>query len=272
MPDQHAGPPPDDDAGFFEEFLREAAGPYILDLDGEKIVIEAPSGDDVCALDTATTPTEQLDALVGEDLADDILDVYEDRPASELIDLVDDIRLHFGALVPPLGGFLRVVETLDLYGEDIERDLIDVHLNLYDWVRDHLNTPWAKLFRFLDRPIEGGWYTAAVATDVDLAARLLQLEEDGKAPPRSKRPSMVGWDRNRETLTAILETLQQIAAGQYDTSLKVKRRVKPPRPQPRPLTARERVKQYRLYVEHDEIASQMLGSRYKRLTLPDPTD
>lgn len=268
MSEQETDPP----HSFFEQLLGEAAGPYLLDLDGDEIVVAVPSADGVCELDTAVTPTEQLDALVGEDLADDILDVYDDRPASELVELIDDIRAHFGILVPPLGGFLRLVETLDLYGEDVERDLIDKHLNLYDWVRDHGNTPWDKLFRFLDRAPEGGWYAAALASDIELAERVAKLEQEQGKPAGAKRPSLVGWTRDRDTDTAILETLRRIEAAIFQASPKVKGRgPKAPKSLPRPLTARERYEKYRLYVEHDDIASKVLGSRYKRLSLPDPT-
>ncbi|ETT26241.1 hypothetical protein RR21198_3119 [Rhodococcus rhodochrous ATCC 21198] len=273
MTELETDPPDDGDTeSFFEQVLAEAAGPFSLDLDGRTVVVDVPAADGACALDTAVTPTEQLDALVGEDLADDILDVYEERPVSELVTLIDKIRAHFGLLVPPLGGFLRLVETLDLYGEAIERDLIDRHLNLYDWVREHEKTPWDKLFRFLERPIEGGYYTAALAADLELAERHAKWEAEHGKPAGVGRPSLVGWTRDRDTDTAILETLRRIEAAVFQASPKFKGRgPKTPRPLPRPLTARERYEKYRLYVEHDDIASKVLGSRYKRLSLPDPT-
>lgn len=270
MPGPQTDPPP----SFFEQLLGEAAGPYLLDLDGDEIVIAVPTGDGVCALDTAVTAAEQLDALIeDEDLVDDILDVYAERPASMLVDLVDDIRAHFGVLVPPAGGLWRLVETLDLYGEAIERDLIDKHLDLYDWVRNHESLPWDKLFRFLDRAPEGGWYAAALASDVELAERLAEREAEQKTPGGSSRPSLVGWTRDRDTDTAILETLRRIEAAIFQASPKVKGRgPKAPKSLPRPLTARERVDKYRMLVEHDRVAAKVLGSRYTPLNLPDSTD
>jgi hypothetical protein len=269
--DDHDADPP---ASFFETLLNEAVGPYFFDLDGAEVVIPVPSADAVCDLDIAVSVHEQFAALVDdEDLVDEVLEVFEDRAVGEFVDLVGDIRSHFGVLVPPDGGFLRVVETLDLYGEEIERDLIGLGLNLYDWVRDHEDTPWSKLFRILERPPEGGWFTAALASDIELAERIAKhRKESGEKPPPA-RPSLVGWTRDRDTSTSILETLRRIEAGIFQASPKVKGRgPKTPRNLPRPLTAQERFEKYRLYVEHDDIASKVLGSRYKRLSVPDPTD
>ena len=270
--DDHDTDPP---ASFFETLLSEAVGPYFFDLDGTEVVIPVPTADAVCDLDLAVSVHEQFEALVDDDeLADDILDVFTEKPVGEFVTLVDEIRSHFGVLVPPDGGFWRVVETLDLYGEDIERDLIGLGLNLYDWVRDHEDTPWAKLFRILERPPEGGWFTAALASDIELAERIAKRKkESGEQQSSPARPPLVGWTRDRDTNTAILETLRRIEASIFQASPKVKGRgPKTPRNMLRPLTAQERYEKYRLYVEHDDIASKVLGSRYKRLSLPDPTD
>ncbi|QOV97603.1 hypothetical protein [Rhodococcus pyridinivorans] len=271
MDDHDADPP----ASFFETLLSEAVGPYFFELDGTEVVIPVPSADAVCDLDIVASVHEQFAALVDDDdLVDEILEVFADRPVGAFVELVGEIRSHFGVLVPPDGGFLRVVETLDLYGEDIERDLIDLRLDLYDWVREHEDTPWSKLFRILERPPEGGWFEAALKSDIELAEQIAKRKKDsGEQQASPSRPPLVGWTRDRDTNTAILETLRRIEASIFQASPKIKGRgPKTPRNLLRPLTAQERYDKYRLYVEHDDIASKVLGSRYKRLSLPDPTD
>ncbi|APE11067.1 hypothetical protein BO226_19220 [Rhodococcus sp. 2G] len=143
-------------ASFFRVLLSEAVGPFVVSLDeddedGPELIIEAPDSQDVADLDTTVSVHDQLDLLVGEDLADVITEHYARRPFSELADLVDDIREHFGILVPPDTGWPYLVDEIDRYGAAIEKDLFAMpgDERLYDWVRDHLNNPWNRLIRLL---------------------------------------------------------------------------------------------------------------------------
>lgn len=258
-------------ASFFETLLDEAVGPFFVTLDGgTELVVEVPDAGDVADLDTTTSVHDLLDLVAGEDVADVIADAYARRPISDLADLVDDIRAHFGILTPPRYGWAYLVSELDRYGEDIDRELIDHRLNLYDWVRDHTNTPWDKLFRIIERPIDGGWYAAARGSDIELAERILEAESRGEIVAPSRIPSLVGWTTNRELMTALLELLEQILHGTYAASPKFKGKGgRPPKRHPRPKTGRDRAERVRSYRDHDEIASQLLGSRYKPI-LSDP--
>ncbi|NKU37719.1 hypothetical protein GS887_27735 [Rhodococcus hoagii] len=183
-------------ASFFDTLVNEAVGPFFVSLDEDvEVIIEAPSGDDVAEFDTTVSVHDQLDLLVDEDTADVILDFYARRPISELADLVDDIREHFGILVPPDQGWAALVHELNRYGEAIEKDLFTISApkDLYDWIRDHANLPWNKLFRILPTLPRGGWYETAILDDDERADQILAMETDGNLPAPSKRPSLLGW-------------------------------------------------------------------------------
>ncbi|MDV2478613.1 hypothetical protein F8M49_30110 [Rhodococcus zopfii] len=187
-------------ASYFRVLLEEAVGPFVVQLDdGPELVIEAPESDDVADLDTTVSVHDQLDLLVDEDQADIIAEHYARRPISELADLVDDIRQHFGILVPPDAGWAYLVDEIDRYGTGIEKDLFAMpgDERLYDWVRDHLNNPWNRLLRLLPSLPEGGWYFAALGNDDERAEKILEMEQRGELPPPSKRPSLVGWTYDR---------------------------------------------------------------------------
>ncbi|MFI8664227.1 hypothetical protein ACIGKR_29820 [Rhodococcus qingshengii] len=254
-------------ASYFETLLGEAVGPFFVTLDdGTELVVEVPNADDVAELDTTASVHDQLDLLVPDDeVFDSIADAYGRRPIGELTELVDDIREHFGILVAPMCGWAHLVDEIDRYGDAIEKDLFNKQHNLYDWVRDHLATPWDKLLRLLPALPVGGWYHAAIANDDDRAREILELEAQGKLPKPSSRPSLVGWTPIVEKLTEAVEAARAIQHGVWGASPKFQGKGgAPPRPLPRPLTARERVEEEQALLEHDDIASQLLGARYAR--------
>lgn len=260
-------------SSFFRTLLDEAAGPFVahLDDDSPAIVVEAPESADVADLDTTVSVYDQLDLLVSEDLADDITEHYARRPFSELADLVDDIREHFGILVPPDAGWAYLVDEIDRYGAAIEKDLFAMpgDEKLYDWVRDHLSNPWNRLIRLLPALPEGGWYFAAIADDDERAQQILEMEQRGELPAPSKRPSLVGWTYERAKLTELVDSQRRTEHATWGASPKFKGKGgKPPRPSPRPQTARDRVEEFQALVEHDDIASRLLGDRYTRRYTP----
>ncbi|NKT69499.1 hypothetical protein GS860_16205 [Rhodococcus hoagii] len=255
-------------ASFFDTLVNEAVGPFFVSLDEDvEVVIEAPSGEDVAELDTTVSVHDQLDLLVDEDTADVILDFYARRPISDLADLVDDIRDHFGILVPPDQGWAALVHELNRYGEAIEKDLFTISApnDLYDWIRDHANLPWNKLFRILPTLPHGGWYETAILDDDERADQILAMEADGKLPAPSKRPSLLGWTPEIGLMSAMVDGVRRIEHGVWGASPKFKGKGgKPPQNLPRPQTARERAEERQTLREHDDIASQLLGKRYTR--------
>ncbi|NKR61720.1 hypothetical protein GS474_23970 [Rhodococcus hoagii] len=255
-------------ASFFDILVNDAVGPFFVSLDdGVELMIEAPSSDDVAQLDTTVSVHDQLDLLADEDTADAILDHYARRPISDLADLVDDIREHFGILVPPDHGWAYLVDEINRYGEDIEKDMWGMpnQADLSDWILDHPNLSWNKLFRLLPALPAGGFYHAAIADDDERADRILEMEADGDLPAPSKRPSLVGWTPERAELAAAVDLLQHILHGVWGASPKFKGKGgRPPKRRLGPQTARERAEERQTLREHDDIASQLLGTRYTR--------
>ena len=252
-----------DETPFWDELLAEAVGPYIFTLEGREYVVDPPLYEDVAALDTAVSDWDVLDELLDEDVADAVEAAYAEYPVSALQSLTDDLRAHFGILTPPKYGWAALVRDMNAYGPALERDLADIGLDLYDWVRDHENLPWSKLYRLgLDHAAEGGWVEAARLLDEELAREAVEAEAEGEVAP-SRRPSIKGWTVDRENGLRTVELLEQVVHATWGSSQKFKGKGGPPPKQhPRPETAYEKVRQYRMYVEHDEIASALLGDRY----------
>lgn len=261
----------DDDSGptasFFELLLEEAVGPLFVTLAGVEHIIDVPASIDVADLDQVTSLSDQLDCLIpDEDQVDAILAAFDDQPHSALAEFVADTRAHFGILTPPRYGWAALVSEIDRYGEAIERDLLNLQLDLYDWVRKHEHLPWAKLFRILQRPADGSYYTAARASDLELAEQIARLEAEGLIEPPTSTPGLEGYTAERESLTRIADALDRIEHGIWAASPKFKGKGgRAPKPTPRPRTARDRLATIQTYRDHDEIASQVLGTRYKRI-------
>lgn len=281
MTDTSPGTAPSSDEGgavpcFWDVFIREAVGPFVLEVPGDddEVVeweVPYPSADAVAALDVTYSDQDILYLLMDDDdTTDTILDLYEDLPISELQEAVDDIRAHYGILTPSPYGWAQLMKDFRKYGEDLERDAVTEGLDLYDWVRHHEELPWAKLYRvLLDRAREGGYVEAARLLDEELALEQVKAETEGKKKGAPKpRPSVVGWTRDRENGERATELLEQLVHAVWAASPKFKGKGgKRPSGHARPELAYNKVKRYALYVEHDEIASMLLGSRHKPLDL-----
>lgn len=252
-------------ASFFETLIEEAVGPLFVTLAGVEHIIDVPASADIADLDQVASLSDQLDCLIpDEDQVDTILDAFDDQPHSALAGFVADVRAHFGILTPPPYGWAALVAELDRYGEAIERDLINLRLDLYDWIRHHEHLPWAKLFRILQRPADGSYYTAARASDLELAEEIARLEADGLIEPPTSTPGLEGYTAEREVLTRLADSLERIEHAIWAASPKFKGKGgRAPKPTPRPRTARDRLATIQTYRDHDEIASQVLGNRYK---------
>ena len=257
-------------SSFWDTLLREAVGSFSFVLEDEAgyaypFEVDYPSAAAVAELDeVGHSDVDTLYVLLEEDDADRVLDLLDDLPITELQDLVDDVRAHFGILVPPPYGWAALVDDLERYGAAVERDLHDAGRDLYDWIRDHERLPWAKLYRvLLNDPPEGGHVEAARLADEDLALQQVKAEARGEVARRTSRPRLQGWTREREQNERIVELLEQVVHGVWGASPKFKGKGgAKPKGHPRPTTAYEKMRRYALYVEHDEIASQLLGSRY----------
>lgn len=249
----------------FEQMMAEAVEPLSLALGGQVWEIRVPDSDAVCALDELTRPADILGHLLGDDLADDVLDVLDTRPWSLTLSVTAEIRRHFALAPLPRGMWTDIVEQIDLYGEAIESDLADRGWDLLDWFRGR--RPWTQLARLLARMPEGSRYQAAVLDDEDLALARIQAEDDDP-PPRSGRPPLVGETQDRMLLRAIASQLLRIEHAVYASQVG-KKAGRPPRALPGPQTAEERVRE-RLADQDVEEIFDAVTPGWRREPEPDP--
>lgn len=248
----------------FEQLLDEFRGPWrgkVGDLD--EVEIEVPTSATVADLDDVTDPAEILDLLAGEDLADELLDELEDRPAHELTDLVGQLLEHFVLADPPEQGMAAIVDEVDRYGAAIEADLVfsGSGLLLIDWFRQPDRYPWSLLLRLLPRMPESGHYDTARRDDDELAARIDELIDAGQlAKPKGNRPPLLGHTRDRALMQDILDVLRRIEHAEWAASPKFKGKGgRPPKNSPRPVGAMDRRREQQRLERLDDIALAALG-------------
>lgn len=247
-------------ASLFEDLMAEAVSPLVIELpDGDRTAswtIEAVDSDGVCELDELTHPFDYLEALLGEDLADDVIDLLEPLPFHRTVDLVADVRSHFSLVELPRGMWPFLVEQLDLYGADIESDLRP--WDLLDYFRGH--RPWTQLIRVLGRLPEGSRYAAAVLSDEDLARERLAAAgdvDDDETEERSSRPGLVGETQDRALLRAVANGIQRLEWAVFAAQVG-KKAGRPPKGMKSPETAEERVR--------DEIADDEVAELFDAVT------
>lgn len=231
--------------------MAQAVAPLHLELqDGDDTagwIVEAVDPDGVCELDTLTHPVDVLDALLGEDLAEEILDVLDPKPWPVTVGLVARVRGHFHLPELPPGMWTHLVEQIDLYGDDIEADFFDRGTDLLDWFRGR--RPWPQLHRLLRRMPEGCRYRAAVLDDDELARERIAA---GLVATSSKRPPLLGETQDRAYLRALVTAVQRVEFATY-AAVVGKKAGQPPRPLLGPETAEDRVKDQIADVEVAEL-------------------
>ncbi|GAA1402023.1 hypothetical protein GCM10009613_61260 [Pseudonocardia kongjuensis] len=238
---------PDPDAGadsLFEQLQAEAVGPLHLRLgDGDDPpvwTLAAVDSDGVCELDELHNPLDVVEALVGEDLADEIIDELEELPWSVTRTVAAQIREHFALADLPPGMWAHLVEQLDLYGADIESDLAEHRgADLLDWFRGR--RPWPQLARFLTRLPEGSRYHAALLGDEELAREQIEAEQGDDEDGSSRRPPLVGETQGLSLLRAAVSALMRVEHAIYAAPAPKSKRGNPPRPLKGPLTAKDRL-------------------------------
>lgn len=258
------------DTSFFSDYLNEVAGPFVIETNEFEFTVDAPDPKIGNALD-AEVPYLDLFEILTECLDDDdfteLDNYFQGRPHGELTAVVEDMLDHWALVGAPRdGGFSRVVAEFDRYGADIEFDLATMGVELALWITDHERYSWNKLFRFLRRLPAGGHYSAALAMDVELAEAMAEQREKDKAAgvPADNRPSLIGWNFNTAMQQAALDQMRRLEWAMFASSPKFKGKGgKAPAPSQRPRTAADLVHTRARWVEHDDIAGQLLGKRYK---------
>jgi hypothetical protein len=234
----------------FEELQAQAVDPLVVELpDGDehaRWVLEAVDSDGLCEVVRLSHPADILDALLGDDLGDEVLDLLDPLPWSRTLDLLAQLRRHFSIPELPAGMWTHLVEQIDLYGEDIESDLFP--WDLLDYFRGA--RPWQQLARLLPRLPEGSRYRAALLDDEELAEQ--RLASDDGTPGRA-RPPLVGETQDRALLRAIASGLPRLEYAVYAAQAGKKRKGRPPRPLQGPETAEDRIKDRLAQADVEEI-------------------
>ncbi|ALE77671.1 hypothetical protein WY02_03520 [Pseudonocardia sp. AL041005-10] len=230
----------------FEEMMAEAVDPLYLELpDGDDTAawtLHAVDSDGVIDLDDLTGALDVVEALVGDELAGEVLDVLADLPWDRTLDTAALLRRHFTLVELRPGLWPQLVEQIDLYGEAIESDLADRGIDLLDFFRGA--RPWTQLARMLPRLPEGSRYRAALLDDEDLARARIEAEddEDDDAPSKSDRPPLIGETQDRALLRQAVSFLRRIEHGLYNSRAPKSKRSKAPDPLKGPETAEDRLR------------------------------
>lgn len=242
-PDQGPG---DHGDSLFEQMMAEAVAPLRLQLGPDPTdptwTIEAVDSDGVIELDDLTGALDIVEALVGDDLADEVIDGLELLPWTATLAVAGQLRDHFALAELPPGMWSFLIEQIDLYGADIESDLADRGDDLLDWFRGR--RPWPQLDRYLRRMPEGCRYHAALLADEDLAARQIEQEQDtpdDEDGDGSRRPPLVGETQGLSLLRSAVSALLRVEHAVYAAQAPKNKRGRPPDPIKGPLTAKDRL-------------------------------
>lgn len=106
---------------------------------------------------------------------------------------------------------------------------------------------WRLLLNVIDHLPSTSHFIAAVADDDELA--------ENSPPPRSGPPALRDWTPEVQYLVALYDRLGELIATV--ASANSTKRVKPPKPYPRPVTAYDRVRGRRRWKQHQWLVEQL---------------
>lgn len=149
-----------------------------------------------------------------------------------------------------LGGSARLAVLLERYGEAIEADLTDQQVDLAQLWRERR---WRRLLALVDQLPGTSRTMVAMAEDEELLAGLPEPEP---GPPPA--PPLQTWTAEVEKLTLIADRLGELITAVHNTV--AKRPGRPPRPLPRPQTARDRVRRKQRRDRHNHLVSQLTAA------------
>lgn len=152
-----------------------------------------------------------------------------------------------GALRP--GGSRRLAYLIHRYGEAIRADLAD---RGWDLARLFQDRRFAFLLSVIDQLPRHSRFVAALADDEELA------EQTPETKP-SVHPPLTEWSPEVERLTGIYDRMGELITAVNNTVAKKARR--PPRPAPRPQTARDRIKAKRRRYKHELVLKRLTQAR-----------
>lgn len=238
-PDEHEASGP----SLFEELLADAVAPLTFQLAEQPWTVDVPTADEVAALDTCTDAFDVLDELLGDELADPVLDLLDDMPSYVTDALAGQLLEHFHLADPPPYGWAELVRRIDRYGSAIEADLPHEWpgIELTDWFRGRRR--WAQLYRLLDQLGPGTRWDAALQSDRELAQAQIdadaEKDDDEDERREQPRPPLVGETYDRKLLRAAVSALLRIEHATYAVHAGKGKAGTPPHPLPGPRSARD---------------------------------
>lgn len=109
--------------------------------------------------------------------------------------------------------------------------------DLHDYFRGR--KPWRRLRNIISRlPQMGSHYGASVRNDPDVAAMVAELLADD----RKWSPAAADWSLHMELTAQLIDAAGVLATLLADLPTAVKKRSRPPRPVPRPITEVEKAR------------------------------
>lgn len=147
---------------------------------------------------------------------------------------------------PRPGGSARLVALLERYGEAIDADLA---LRGWDTAALWRTRRWRLLLNLVDHLPQDSHTVAAMADDEELAASFPDPEPGPAAPP------LQTWTPEVDKLTLIADRLGELVTAVHNTV--AKKPARPPRPLPRPQTARDRLRRQQRRSKHDALTAQL---------------
>ena len=267
----------DEDAGsFFADLMAAEHDPYHwpeTTVDGEqlRVVLEVPDDEQVAALDGCRSAMHELDVLTGDpDLLDDLLDVLDARGTSPAT-AADRLLEHWALDRAPAVGWWELVETINLYGADLEFDVWErTGDDLGPWIRGERD--WDLLLRIAARLPLGTHYRSALLDDDDLADRIAEVHGPPHKRRRAHRPPLVGFTPEVAQLHQIGHRLERLEWAIFRAQ--GGKKATPPKPAKGPETADDRWEMRDHLREHDEVVSQVLkakgGSKRRKERVPAP--
>ncbi|WP_335936617.1 hypothetical protein [Streptomyces sp. PTD5-9] len=164
-------------------------------------------------------------------------------PVWKLRRLVAEWVAHYG-----LGDAARLVALLERYGTAIEADLAD---RQWDLARLWRKRRWRFLLNLVEQLPAASRTMLAMADDDDLIASLPE--------PEPGPPPLASWTPEVEHLALIADRIGDLIAAVHNTV--AKKPARPPRPLPRPQTARDRIRQQRRRARHQLIKDRLTAAR-----------
>lgn len=228
-------------------------GPLVIKLHGHRITVPMP---------VELTVYEIMDAYRSQGAS--LFDPQQPGMTNEIAAQAFELwkaRHDFFADEHGLSEFLWFVDT---YGDAVELDLRNVaHLSLVEhWKARN----WRHLAALLNAMPLASHTKAAMHTDpkyAELVAKQVAARkaQAGKQPEEPGGPSLLDWTLETELLTKALDELRALRTTLIAVNSTAGKQPSAPKPEPRPRTAHQDVKETSRMIGHRALASRLMPGR-----------